>query len=757
VPEEIISKDLFDAIQIYIITKPELKTRLITVNTLGHKIVGCPVYIDNKKYDRNALIFNCCFLFDCDTRTARYEPVVKKLAAYFTQLELESSFLSDEEKKSNIPSLLSQILQNLNKSGSCSMDVNDSCTISLKLSPLIEDPKPVQDHDVPVFLSDRPRVNPARWDLTTQQILQFIDGYNHAAKIAAEADIEINLVKACLQNLLHIDVITVISVFQYSNMFTTTSNLQQLIENPCLQAECLQAVATNSHVKPLFRDVFMLYCSLTQGLTVRDLCLRFSPHAMKIDEKKFIQFGLKRQLIRRVHGYPVRLPSEGRSGPKVTAVSKWLNGMHSMDEICCKEVGARGIQFNAIEDGRPGYYKCTWFLEAQSNENHSLRQEVLTTQTSQQCTSSDVDRMASFINHCSGKNYGQLMTCTARGEWDCKSLATICKSLQLNEGTGHVTKETGTRKSRGQGLRRAKAEFTAKTQSSADVNVPRFDPDEGYFTMKQMALAVLVSFIAGATMLALVVLVVWRCRHFYLNSRKSMEMAHQDARRTAALHAITQIAAGTNLSASNPNYEQVISPTEILDSVLQEHDRIYEEILARRKSSTKPNDNAYVNIEKLNKKGVLTKIPSDLNVILELSEHLDMPSSPARQQKKMNNELDQSLTNPDTSAALEFKRNDVVYSVPQKAYAPVAAEVVQPAVKDHNRNVSSDVAGYGQSNVACPPRKLTDIAADSTESKVGGQEETGQESEDSEEEDVGLEMHAIEPTEEDLWQGSMKL
>ncbi|KAH3819792.1 hypothetical protein DPMN_121536, partial [Dreissena polymorpha] len=132
--------------------------------------------------------------------------------------------------------------------------------------------------------------------------------------------------------------------------------------------------------------------------------------------------------------------------------------------------------------------------------------------------------------------------------------------------------------------------------------------------------------------------------------------------------------------------------------------------------------------------GIKTKIHSDLNVILELSEHLDMPSSPARQQKKMNNELDQSLTNPDTSALLEFKRNDVVYSVPHKTYAPVAAEVVQ------------------QEHVL-----LTDIAADSKELKVGGQDETGQESEDSEEEDVGLEMHAIEPTEEDLWQGSMEL
>ena len=36
------------------------------------------------------------------------------------------------------------------------------------------------------------------------QVLPYIDGFNHVAKIAAEADIEINLVKACLQNLLYV-------------------------------------------------------------------------------------------------------------------------------------------------------------------------------------------------------------------------------------------------------------------------------------------------------------------------------------------------------------------------------------------------------------------------------------------------------------------------------------------------------------------------------------------------------------------------
>jgi hypothetical protein len=34
------------------------------------------------------------------------------------------------------------------------------------------------------------------------QVLPYIDGFNHIARIAAEADVENNLVKACVQNLM---------------------------------------------------------------------------------------------------------------------------------------------------------------------------------------------------------------------------------------------------------------------------------------------------------------------------------------------------------------------------------------------------------------------------------------------------------------------------------------------------------------------------------------------------------------------------
>jgi hypothetical protein len=52
---------------------------------------------------------------------------------------------------------------------------------------------------------------------------------------------------------------------------------------------------------PTLQDVFMMYCSMTHGTTLRDLCVRFNPQALRIDERKLVQFGLLHKLIRRVH------------------------------------------------------------------------------------------------------------------------------------------------------------------------------------------------------------------------------------------------------------------------------------------------------------------------------------------------------------------------------------------------------------------------------------------------------------------------
>lgn len=71
----------------------------------------------------------------------------------------------------------------------------------LKVVKLAPEPKPVFDHQVPIFLEGREAFQSDQWDLTTQQVLPYIDGFNHVARIAVEADVENNLVKSCVQNL----------------------------------------------------------------------------------------------------------------------------------------------------------------------------------------------------------------------------------------------------------------------------------------------------------------------------------------------------------------------------------------------------------------------------------------------------------------------------------------------------------------------------------------------------------------------------
>ncbi|XP_052081815.1 GATOR complex protein NPRL2-like [Mytilus californianus] len=337
IPEEVFSKEDFDAIHPYIITKPDLKERLITLNTLGKKVIGCPVIIENPKYARNAYIFNLFFVMDSKTETTKYEPVVKKLASYLKQIESENEALSQEHNRENILQFLGTLMHQLNKYGYCSIRMGESCTVHLKVAPKIYDPPPVQDQDVPVFLKDKQNLKLGHWDLTTQQILSYIDGFKHVAKIAGEADVEINLVKSCLQNLVHYQVIKVIPIFQYSNVYTTRPDIQTLYTNKRLQEECIKYVAKKGSLQPPnFRDIFLLYCSLGPGVTVKDICSRFNPHALKIDERKLIQFGLMKGLVRRLQKYPIKFPGDVMTSVKLQQLYPWFNGRHSYDEICSK-------------------------------------------------------------------------------------------------------------------------------------------------------------------------------------------------------------------------------------------------------------------------------------------------------------------------------------------------------------------------------------------------------------------------------------
>ncbi|XP_066998360.1 GATOR1 complex protein NPRL2 [Anabrus simplex] len=336
VPTDYVSKEIFDAVSVYIIPKLQLQRSILTVNALGYKITGFPVRIDNPKYARNAYYFNLCFVCDAWARTVQYEPVVKKLSEYLMTMEQETGFLSSENQSSEklrLPLMLNQILMDLNLHGKSTV-IEGTTTMHLKVVKMAPDPPSVADHHVPIFTIDQNLFREQHWDLTTQQVLPYIDGFNHVAKIAAEADVENNLVKSCVQNLVYYGAVSLIPIFQYSNVYSATPHLRNLAANSKLQEDCLLYVSGSDSCLPSLQDVFLFYCSMTYGTTLRDLCLRFNPRSLQIDERRLVQFGLLHKLIRRIHKYPVFIESNGNSDPP-SPILRCFNGASSYDEICC--------------------------------------------------------------------------------------------------------------------------------------------------------------------------------------------------------------------------------------------------------------------------------------------------------------------------------------------------------------------------------------------------------------------------------------
>jgi hypothetical protein len=108
----------FDSISEYLIPKVELCAKLVTISTPTCKVVGYPINLEHKKFQRNALMFNLAFVFDKDAEISSYEPVVRKMARVLKALEKESEFLS---RQTRLAMMDNGTLASLNSSTSISV------------------------------------------------------------------------------------------------------------------------------------------------------------------------------------------------------------------------------------------------------------------------------------------------------------------------------------------------------------------------------------------------------------------------------------------------------------------------------------------------------------------------------------------------------------------------------------------------------------------------------------------------------------
>ena len=77
-----------------------------------------------------------------------------------------------------IEAMLEQVYTDMNNQGR-SVVVYGQNSLQLSVIDLGSDPPLVFDHQVPLLSVDTDYFHPDQWDLTTTQILPFIDGFSH--------------------------------------------------------------------------------------------------------------------------------------------------------------------------------------------------------------------------------------------------------------------------------------------------------------------------------------------------------------------------------------------------------------------------------------------------------------------------------------------------------------------------------------------------------------------------------------------------
>jgi hypothetical protein len=244
----------------------------------------------------------------------------------------------------------------------------------------------IQNHDVPILLDTRVRTQiimamtsshqtNGKPDLILHRILPLIDGVRYVRKIAEIADVDLKSARQAFGSLLHHGVITKVDIFQFSNVYKVTNQVQELVSSIELQERCVRCVCpdlarsmkpehsdntlgSGRHVtKRMFQNIFRTYCAFRGGINVEDVLKsqlilnddddedgEVEDNDDRLDPNRFVVFGVVCGFLRRVHEYPL-MSSKAREIAIKSAknifkdesqarVVSMFDGTNSMDAIC---------------------------------------------------------------------------------------------------------------------------------------------------------------------------------------------------------------------------------------------------------------------------------------------------------------------------------------------------------------------------------------------------------------------------------------
>ncbi|KAL6889430.1 nitrogen permease regulator 2 [Trichoderma longibrachiatum] len=348
----------FDVLQEYIIPRQAFCNRFISINSPDGKytILGFPVVIPHTKYMRNEFIFNFGLLVDADCDQAPFESVVRCLAETFAEMEKQNEYLSlseakgpeDDSMRRPIESLLEIVKEDLNNYGECMIPVDEANIINMKLFPHHATPPVVKGWHVPVARTKFPEIVDPTWDITLQKVVAKIDGVADVRRIAHEACVSLDLAKIAIRHLLYYDTILLLDIFFFSSCYAPRPGIHDFIRNvDGIVDECAGYV---SHGRARVSNYLLIrfMASFSPGKSIKEWIMNHRDNGFElmsyIDIRRFVQFGVIKGCLYRVHKYVVSKQylaslATGQSRPLAGGdpLQKYTDGCHHMDQIMTEQ------------------------------------------------------------------------------------------------------------------------------------------------------------------------------------------------------------------------------------------------------------------------------------------------------------------------------------------------------------------------------------------------------------------------------------
>ena len=303
-------------------------------------------------------------MLDADVDQIPYERVVRRLASTFAEMEKQNEYLSrggvedgsgggdavhdDEGSRRPIESLLEIVKEDLNNYGECMIPVDEANTLNMKLFPYHPNPPVVRGWHVPVSKTKFADIVDPTWDLTLQKVIAHIDGVSDVRRIAHAASVSLDLAKTALRHLLYYDTVLLLDMFFFGACYAPRPGIHEFVHNVDGMVDECAGYVSHAGRRLSNYHLIRLMTTFVPGKTVMEWLYTHQEAGLEvlryIDVRRFVQFGLIKGCLYRVHKYVVSkqylaglASGQSRPVPGGDPLQQYTDGCHHFDQIITEQ------------------------------------------------------------------------------------------------------------------------------------------------------------------------------------------------------------------------------------------------------------------------------------------------------------------------------------------------------------------------------------------------------------------------------------